>query len=69
MDTDRFEMFLRSTKFSESILAELWIEMSTLEKIDFMLYCRQSMRSLPSAINLKALDDITPATKQINYAA
>ena len=57
MDTNRFELFLRGTKFSESILTELWVDMSSLEKIDFMLYCRQTMRSLPNAINIKALDD------------
>ena len=65
MDTKRFELFLRGTRFSESILAELWSQMSMIDKLDFMLYCRQTMRYLPNKLNIKALDDESPLVRML----
>lgn len=65
MDTKRFELFLRETKFSESILAHLWSQIPMIDKIDFMLYCRQTMRDLPKEANTSALDDEYPLIRML----
>jgi hypothetical protein len=57
MDATRFEIFLRGTEFSATILEQLWLEMSTFEKVDFMLDCKQNRRYLPKKINMMALGD------------
>lgn len=65
MDTKRFELFLRGTRFSESILAQLWSQIPMIDKIDFMLYCHQTRRDLPKEANTKALDDENPLVRML----
>jgi len=63
MEKKHFELLLRGTPFGLTLLLEIWDDLNTMQRIDFLLHQVEQSSVVPTELIFKAIDDPNPVVR------